>query len=38
MKDPQKFDEFMTALSVISFALGFVSALGGAAMPYVIGE
>ena len=38
MKDPQKFDEFMTALSLISFALGFVSALAGAAMPYVKGE
>lgn len=38
MKDPQKFDEFMTALSLISFALGFVSSLAGAAMPYVKGE
>lgn len=38
MKDPQKFDEFMTALSLISFALGLVSSLAGAAMPYVKGE
>ena len=38
MKDPQKFDEFMTALSLISFALGFVSSLAGAAMPFVKGE
>lgn len=38
MKNPQKFDEFMTALSLISFALGFVSALAGAAIPYVKGE
>lgn len=33
MKNPQKFDEFMTALSLISFALDLISALAGAAMP-----
>ena len=38
MRDPQKFDEFITALSLIAFALGFVSSLAGAAMPYVKGE
>lgn len=35
MRNPQRFDDFMTALTLISLALGGVSALAGAAMPYV---
>lgn len=38
MKNPQRLDDFMTALTLISLALGGVSALAGAAMPYVKGE
>lgn len=38
MRNPQRFDDFMTALTLISLALGGVSALAGAAMPYVKGE
>ena len=35
MRNPQRFDDFMTALTLFSLALGGVSALAGAAMPYV---
>lgn len=35
MRNPQRFDDFVTALTLISLALGGVSALAGAAMPYV---
>lgn len=35
MKNPQRLDDFMTALTLFSLALGGVSALAGAAMPYV---
>lgn len=38
MRNPQRFDDFMTALTLISIALGGVSALAGAAIPYVKGE
>ena len=35
MRNPQRLDDFMTALTLFSLALGGVSALAGAAMPYV---
>lgn len=35
MRNPQRFDDFMTSLTLISLALVGVSALAGAAMPYV---
>ena len=35
MRNPQRFDDLMTALTMISLALVGVSALAGAAMPYV---